>query len=1602
MRNIRKRILAVAMTAVLALGSISYPGTADVVQATGSGNIILTDESQLGDYNDDLAYKRVGVHDPSIIQDPDTKTYYLFGSHCAWAKSDDLKNWVTFSNNITEASAVTIFKDEIAWCKKANSNYTVAGNMWAPDVVWSEPMQKWCMYMSINGPDWNSTISLLTADKLDGDWTYVGPVIQSGMSKGYGVTFDFTKVTDESSVPARYTGNVSDGGNPTLEAHAIDACVVYDDDGNLWMTYGSWSGGISMIKLDPKTGLRDYDTTYKDTGNKVGEDGLISDPYTGYKIAGGKAVSGEGSYIQKIGKYYFLFLSYGGFAPEGGYNMRIFRSEDIKGPYLDVKGNDARTVVNGKAGTTTGTTGMRLISYYKWNFADYGYTAQGHNSATVDPVSGKAFVIYHNKYNDGTAAHEVRNHQLLLNEDGWIMAAPFEYAGETMSPKGYSQGLFTGDYGIMFQRPNVDAAKLECATEQNIRLEAGTEVKDADGKVTGYTGKISGAYEGTWTSTADTPYVSLEIGNVTYKGVFCDGTIDETNVAVMTFTAIGDTNQECLWGYKVKDPTQAIRMTIEKQIQLPDTVVTDLQLPTTGVGGSKITWKSNSVAISDDGKVFYLKEDVTAGMTATVSCNGYQYSKDYTFTVVGSDTLSEQTEIPLKTFYKDKELDMAALKQGQCPTFVNPYHYTTEDISKGVVISFDVTRTAASDRLSNIISFNNKLGKLYFTGGSYLGYNDFNDHYFDANLNAGYAAGTDYLETGKKITIKLEITSKGVTVYKNGEEVYSTATLKAGSTPGGYSANNPETTVLSWIKTAPELNFGSGNFWNDLIFKGKISNVVCSYIQPVIEVNGSSSSSSLSGIYTQDYERVTDVSAEWTSPNAPEQLTLGEDSEHGKFFLFMTPTVAANRSAQNLFGTNVEWPDNYQIEFDLGLKSGNTANRSESQFAIVSDTSFTANAVTPNDKCIFSLNCPQRTTNGETTTWQINGDGGTTVEIPSADTTAGGWVHVILIGNKADGKGTLTITSGDTSLYEGAVTLPTDKTPTGFYILNGRGSGLIKVDNIVLKEQGADYANLSNYNIVLDRAEQFVALQEKASCFTSETYTALTEAITTAKGIVNTSMTADDQATVDEQTAALRETIEGLQRTVYTVTVETSGSGSVSGLAKEGKYNSGDSLSLTAQPEAGYVLSSWQIGSETVGKSTSYSSTVTGDITIKVVFTAATDLTEYNKVLEEALEKVSETIYTDESLLALQNAITEARAEVSATAEQSVVDRHIEALKKAIADLVIDEEKEELVAPTVSAVTYRLNLALNAIALPDGWEWKQPDTKLNAGTKKYTAVYTKTNLEVEISVTVNKATDPSYALPEGLNGVEGTSLSAITLPEDWEWKNPSEVLARDKAEYTAIFTHSSGNYEPLEVAVPVTVSAKTDSNTGDVGNNGTDTGTGSGNGNGAADGQKASIVLNKNQVTLYTGKASKSVVVTANVTGASQNVTWSSSNTKVATVSNGTIKAVKKGTATITATANGVSATVKVTVKNPSIKVKKGKKSVSKVSVKKKKSVKLTVTVSPSKSGMSLAKISAKNKKIAKVTFKKGKLTIKGKKKGKFTLKIKSGKATKSLKVTVK
>ncbi len=73
--------------------------------------------------------------------------------------------------------------------------------------------------------------------------------------------------------------------------------------------------------------------------------------------------------------------------------------------------------------------------------------------------------------------------------------------------------------------------------------------------------------------------------------------------------------------------------------------------------------------------------------------------------------------------------------------------------------------------------------------------------------------------------------------------------------------------------------------------------------------------------------------------------------------------------------------------------------------------------------------------------------------------------------------------------------------------------------------------------------------------------------------------------------------------------------------------------------------------------------------------------------------------------------------------------------------------------------------------------------------------------------------------------------------------------------------------------------------------------------------------IKENVVHLKTKGASRTYTVDFSVTGRKNTVKWSSSDSKVASVSKGKITAKKAGTATITAEANGVTDTVKVTVK---------------------------------------------------------------------------------------
>ena len=532
---------------------------------------------------------RVSVHDPSVVWEPTTKYYYIFGTHHAAARSKDMMSWSstnwswgrmnvngTVSSSVNNDAAFrtcatkTVMKDGVEvefpnfdahnW-SAAYGNYNIGGNMWAPDVIYNETMKKWCMYLSINGPTWNSSIILLTADKIAGPYVYQGPVIISGFNVGSAPASLGYKNTDlelaigtQKAVPSRYTAYWG-----RRWPHCIDPCVFFDEEGKLWMTYGSWSGGIWILELNEENGLRDYDVKYPSTNGST--DGVTSDPYFGKKIAGGFYASGEGSYIEYIGGYYFLFISNGGLAAggnpddynNGGYQMRVFRSKKPNGPFVDAAGKSA-VLPNYELnfGLGCNTRGVNIFGAYgDWGdmVKNDGERSQGHNSIIAAP-DGRTYLVYHTRFQNGGEFFQDRVHQVFQNQDGWLVAAPFEYTGEkvTSADIATTQQVETskiaGTYQFLIHKYGIDHRKKELVKPIEITLHAD--------------GTISGAKTGKWQLTDATSYITLTISGVQYKGVIVEQTMEPSQTKrVPAFTAMARSGVT-VWGYRSADDVTAV------------------------------------------------------------------------------------------------------------------------------------------------------------------------------------------------------------------------------------------------------------------------------------------------------------------------------------------------------------------------------------------------------------------------------------------------------------------------------------------------------------------------------------------------------------------------------------------------------------------------------------------------------------------------------------------------------------------------------------------------------------------------------------------------------------------------------------------------------------------------------------------------------------------------------------------------------------------------------------------------------------------------------------------------------------------------------------
>lgn len=504
-----------------------------------------------------VQHKEISVHDPSIYSflDEDGKeVFYVFGTHIAQAKSRDLITWDVPNNseyqnmedNLIFGNTVENLAETFEWSGHNDADSEGGFNLWAPDVIWN-PDFKWAngdlgafqMYYSASSTWRRSSIVTMVSPTIEGPYRYVDTIIYSGFSEEDGrdgsdrnINYHGTHLDEliEAGVidgfNPKWTKTLGREYNTDYAPNAIDPTVFLDENDELWLVYGSWSGGIHVLPLDPETGTPIYPAVDGET-----EDGRSIDRYFGTKISGGHHQSGEGPYIHynKDTGYYYLWLTYGGLNRDGGYNMRLFRSETVDGPYLDFNGNDG--IIDW--GDVNDSFGIKLMGNYNIaGLKGVGYKAPGHNSVLVD-ANNNWFNVFHVRFNTNNEMHRLRVHQMVYTESGWPVTLPYRYNGVLAESITKDSEQVVGTYQWV---DHGNTTSGDMIVNQEIRLTSD--------------GMIEGDQTGTYELTAN-GQIHLEINGEIFDGVIVEQQ-DEFDQNRLVFAAYGQNNQT-VWGIQINN-----------------------------------------------------------------------------------------------------------------------------------------------------------------------------------------------------------------------------------------------------------------------------------------------------------------------------------------------------------------------------------------------------------------------------------------------------------------------------------------------------------------------------------------------------------------------------------------------------------------------------------------------------------------------------------------------------------------------------------------------------------------------------------------------------------------------------------------------------------------------------------------------------------------------------------------------------------------------------------------------------------------------------------------------------------------------------------------
>jgi arabinan endo-1,5-alpha-L-arabinosidase len=293
------------------------------------------------------------VHDPTIIKEGDT--FYLFSTRAGISIrcSTDLVRWKLCGD---------VFGHLPQW---AVQDVPGLRGLWAPDISYFNG--KYHLYYSASTFGSNrSSIGLATNLTLD-------------------PTSDKYRWEDQGKIIGSYSSN---------DWNAIDPNIVLDEQGQPWLSFGSFWSGIKLRKIDHTTGkLSSLDQTLYS---------LASRPRT-------KELPGaiEAPTIFRKNGYYYLFVSFDFCCrgKESTYNIRVGRARRVTGPYTDR---------SGKPMMEDGGT-LLLAGEGRWR-------GPGHCAILQDKNGEK--LVYHAYDAEWRGTPTLRITPLIWDAEGWPTVSP--------------------------------------------------------------------------------------------------------------------------------------------------------------------------------------------------------------------------------------------------------------------------------------------------------------------------------------------------------------------------------------------------------------------------------------------------------------------------------------------------------------------------------------------------------------------------------------------------------------------------------------------------------------------------------------------------------------------------------------------------------------------------------------------------------------------------------------------------------------------------------------------------------------------------------------------------------------------------------------------------------------------------------------------------------------------------------------------------------------------------------------------------------------------------------------------------------------------------